>query len=115
MNAIKETITWNDFEKIDFRCGTIVKAETFQEARNPSYIVYVDFGGTVGVKKSSAQITEQYTPDELIGKQVLAVINFAPKQIGPIMSEFLLCGFYTNNGVVLVTPTKQIENGSRLG
>lgn len=113
--AIKPIIEWVDFEKIDFRSGTIVDAKPFEKARKPSYILHVDFGEKIGIKKSSAQITEQYTVEELIGMQVIAVINFEPKQIGPIMSECLVCGCYTKNGVVLITPSKTIDNGSILG
>ena len=112
---MKPTISWNDFEKIDFRCGTIIQAEIFKEAKKPAYILHVDFGEELGVKKSSAQITELYQPEDLVGMQVLAVVNFVPKQIGPIQSQCLVCGFYTPNGVVLANPQQQITNGSQLG
>ncbi|MEE4661393.1 MAG: tRNA-binding protein [Halieaceae bacterium] len=110
-----DVIDWSDFEKVELRVGTVVSAETFPEARKPAYILHVDFGDTVGIRKSSAQITDLYTTDELVGKQVIAVVNFPPKQIGPIRSECLVTGFYTANGdVVLAVPDKPVETGSRL-
>jgi len=109
------TIEWSDFEKVELRVGTVVSAETFPEARKPAYILHVDFGEDIGIRKSSAQITDLYTTDELVGKQVIAVVNFPPKQIGPIRSECLVTGFYTANGdVVLAVPDKNIKNGARL-
>ncbi|MAE73157.1 MAG: tRNA-binding protein [Bdellovibrionaceae bacterium] len=108
-------ISWDDFQKIDMRVGTIVKAEAFPEARRPAYKLWVDLGEQLGVKKSSAQITKHYELDELPGKQVLCVCNFPPKQIGPITSEILVTGFLTENGgVILASPDKPIPNGSRL-
>lgn len=110
-----EQIDWSDFEKVQLRVGTIVSAEDFSEARQPAYILKVDFGAELGVKKSSAQITDLYDLEELIGKQVIAVVNFQPKQIGPIKSECLVTGFYDSSGkVVLAVPDKEIENGARL-
>jgi len=110
------TISWEQFENVELRVGTIVQAEDFPKARKPAYILYVDFGKEIGIKKSSAQIIDLYSKDELIGKQVIAVTNFPPKQIGPILSECLITGFYQPNGdVVLAVPDKKIENGSRLG
>jgi len=109
------TITWKDFEKVDIRIGTIVEVEDFPEARNPAFILHVDFGVEIGLKKSSSQITDLYTKDQLQGKQVMAVINFEPKQVGPIMSECLVLGFYrSDNSVVLATNDLPINNGSRL-
>ena len=109
------TITWQDFEKVDIRIGTIVEVEDFPEARNPAFILHVDFGVEIGLKKSSSQITDLYTKDQLQGKQVMAVINFEPKQVGPIMSECLVLGFYRqDNSVVLATNDLPISNGSRL-
>jgi tRNA-binding protein len=109
------TITWKDFEKVDIRIGTIVEVENFPEARNPAFILHVDFGIEIGLKKSSSQITDLYTKDQLQGKQVMAVINFEPKQVGPIMSECLVLGFYrSDNSVVLATNDLPINNGSRL-
>ena len=109
------TITWKDFEKVDIRVGTIVEVEDFPEARNPAFILHVDFGVEIGLKKSSSQITDLYTKDQLQGKQVMAVVNFEPKQVGPIMSECLVLGFYRqDNSVVLATNDLPISNGSRL-
>ena len=109
------TITWQDFEKVDIRIGTIVEVEDFPEARNPAFILHVDFGVEIGLKKSSSQITDLYTKNQLQGKQVMAVINFEPKQVGPIMSECLVLGFYRqDNSVVLATNDLPINNGSRL-
>ena len=109
------TITWQDFEKVDIRVGTIVEVEDFPKARNPAFILHVDFGVEIGLKKSSSQITDLYTKDQLQGKQVMAVVNFEPKQVGPIMSECLVLGFYRqDNSVVLATNDLPINNGSRL-
>ena len=109
------TITWQDFEKVDIRVGTIVEVEDFPEARNSAFILKVDFGIEIGLKKSSSQITDLYTKDQLQGKQVIAVVNFEPKQVGPIMSECLVLGFYRqDNSVVLATNDLPINNGSRL-
>jgi len=109
------TITWKDFEKVDIRIGTIVEVEDFPEARNPAFILKVDFGIEIGLKKSSSQIKDLYTKDQLQGKQVIAVVNFEPKQVGPIMSECLVLGFYRqDNSVVLATNDLPINNGSRL-
>ncbi|MDC1290601.1 tRNA-binding protein [Candidatus Thioglobus sp.] len=109
------TITWKDFEKVDIRIGTIVEVEDFPKARNPAFILKVDFGIEIGLKKSSSQIKDLYTKDQLQGKQVMAVVNFEPKQVGPIMSECLVLGFYRqDNSVVLATNDLPINNGSRL-
>ena len=109
------TITWQDFEKVDIRVGTIVEVEDFPEARNPAFILHVDFGVEIGLKKSSSQITDLYTKEQLQGKQVMAVVNFEPKQVGPIMSECLVLGFYrSDSSVVLATNDLPINNGSRL-
>jgi len=108
-------ISWQDFEKVDIRVGTILSAKSFPEARNPAYILTVDFGDGVGIKKSSTQITELYDKESLVGKQVLGVINFPPKQVGPIKSECLVLGFYReDHSVVLATPDLAIKNGARL-
>lgn len=110
------TIAWADFERVELRAGTIVAAEAFPEARKPAYRLRVDFGPEVGVKTSSAQITDLYTTEELVGRQVLAVVNFPPKQIGPVRSECLVAGFYREDGaVVLAVPERPIDNGARLG
>ena len=110
-----QTITWPDFEKIDIRLGTIVSAEEFVGARKPAYKLEVDFGA-LGIKKSSAQITKHYTPQELIGQQVVAVINFPVKQIANFFSECLVLGIYDEAGdVVLLKPEKQLSNGLKIG
>ncbi len=109
------TIAFEDFEKVDVRIGTVLKAETFPEARKPAFKLTIDFGAEIGVKRSSAQITEHYTLGELIGRRVAAVVNFAPRQIGPFMSEVLCLGFPDRNGkVVLATVDRDIPNGGRL-
>lgn len=109
-----ETISWNDFEKVELRAGTILAVADFPEARKPAYKIQVDFG-PVGIKWSSAQITKHYTKDELIGKQVIGVVNFAKKQIGPFMSEFLVTGFADENGdIILASIDKPVPNGQKL-
>ncbi len=108
-------IGWSDFQKIEMLAGTIISAEDFPEAKKPAYILHVDFGGPLGIKKSSAQITDHYLKDELVGKQVLAVVNFPAKQIGPMMSECLVTGFYNEEGkVILAVPDKPMKNGAKL-
>lgn len=110
-----EQISYTDFEKVELRVGTILEAYVFPEARKPAYKLIVDFGPEIGIKKSSAQITAHYQLDELIGKQVIGVVNFPPKQIGPRISECLITGFADENGdVVLATPDKRVENGMKL-
>lgn len=109
-------LTLQQFEHVDIRVGTIVEAIDFPEARNPAYLLIVDFGADIGTKKSSAQITEHYSKQDLVGRQVLGVVNFPPKQIGPIMSECLVTGFYDENGaVVLASVDSGIANGAKLG
>ena len=108
-------ISFDDFLKVDIRVGTIVRVEPFPEARSPSYKLFVDFGPDIGERKTSAQITEHYTLEDLVGKQVAAVINFPKKQIGKFMSEILVLGFPDDAGaVVLVEPNRKIANGGRL-
>ena len=110
-----EEISWNDFTRVEIRVGRVVSAEVFAEARKPAYKLLIDFGTEIGTRKSSAQITAHYTPDDLIGKLVVAVVNFPKKQIGPIMSECLVTGFYDANGdVVLCVPDKPVAPGARL-
>ena len=106
---------FDDFLKLDIRVGTIVSACVFAEARKPAYQLEVDFGAEIGIKRSSAQITQKYTTSELVGKKVLAVVNFPPRQIGPFMSEVLVLGTYSEGGVVLITPDKEANNGDKLG
>ncbi len=107
--------TFDDFLKLDIRVGTIIDAKAFEKAKKPAYQMVVDMGDEIGVKKTSAQITQKYTPAELIGKQVLAVVNFPPRQIADFMSEILVLGTYSDGGVVLITPDKSVKNGDKLG
>lgn len=110
------TITWDDFERVELRVGTIVAAERFPEARRPAYRLQVDFGAEIGLRKSSAQITDLYDCEALVGKQVVGVVNFPPKQIGPMRSECLVTGFYRDDGaVVLAVPDQPVANGAKLG
>lgn len=111
---MSKTISWQDFETVDLRVGTIVEASPFPEAKKPAYRLKIDLGPALGVKKSSAQITDFYRPEDLIGKQVLCVVNFPPKQIGPYVSEVLTTGFVLDEGVVLATPDKKVLNGTKL-
>ena len=109
-----KTITWPDFEQVELRAGTITRVEDFPEARKPAYKIWADFGA-YGEKKSSGQFTKLYTKDELIGKQILGVINFPPKQVANFISEFLTCGFVLDDGeVVLAQPERGVPNGSKL-
>jgi len=109
-------ITWADFEKLDIRVGTIIKAEAFPQARKKAYKLQVDFGATIGIKGSSAQITDRYSLAELHGMQVIAVVNFPPKQIATFISECLVLGIYTEEGsVVLLQPNKKVNNGLKIG
>lgn len=110
-----ETISWKEFEAVELRVGTITKAEDFPEARQPAYKLEVDFGDEIGTKKSSAQITDLYSKDELVGKKIIGVVNFPPKQIGPFMSECLVTGFYQQDDeVVLAVPDQSVPNGAKL-
>jgi tRNA-binding protein len=110
-----EEISWKDFERVELRVGTVLEAEPLEQARRPAYKVKIDFGEELGVRKSSAQITDLYSPEDLIGTQVIAVVNFPPKQIGPMRSECLITGFYRDDGaVVLAVPEREVSNGKKL-
>lgn len=109
------SLDWQDFQKVELRVGTIIYAEDFPEAKKPAYILQIDFGPDIGLKKSSAQITDLYTKEELRDKKIMAVVNFPPKQIGPMTSECLVTGFHREDGkVVLSVPDKDVHNGTRL-
>lgn len=108
-------ITWNDFEKIEMRIGTILEAKDFPEAKNPAFQLIIDFGTEIGIKKSSAQITKRYIKEDLIGKQIIAVVNFPKKQIGKFMSECLVLGSVNTDEVVLLSSDLVVENGLRIG
>ena len=112
---MSETISYADFERVDIRIGTVIEARTFPEARKPAYILMIDFGPEIGVKKSSAQITVHYKPEALVGRQVLGVVNFPPRQIGPVRSEVLTLGFMdADNAVVLAGVDRKVPNGKKL-
>jgi len=106
---------FQDFMKLDIRVGEIIRAESFEKAKRPAYKLWIDFGDEIGIKKSSAQITECYKPEELIGRQVLGVVNFPPKQIADFISEVLVLGTYSAQGVVLVQPERRVQKGDKLG
>ncbi len=109
-------ITWQQFEAVDMRAGTIVEVADFPEARKPAYKITVDFGPEIGVRRTSAQVTALYSKADLLGRQVMGVVNFPVKQIGPMRSEFLLAGFYRHDGVVvLAVPEQPVQNGARVG
>lgn len=110
-----EMATFDDFLKLDIRVGTIVEAKVFEKARRPAYQLVVDMGEELGLKRSSAQITQHYTPEELVGQQVLAVVNFPPRQIANFFSEILVLGTYSEGGVVLIAPERTVKNGDKLG
>lgn len=109
-------LTWEDFDKVEMRVGTIIEVNDFPEARKPAYQLTIDFGEAIGISKSSAQITQRYTKDDLKGKQIVAVVNFPKKQIGPFMSECLVLGAVGDGGdVILLSPDYKVENGLRIG
>lgn len=107
------TIEWSDFEKVFMVSGTVLRVEEFREARKPAYKIWVDFG-PYGERKTSAQLTELYAPEDLIGRQIVGVINFPEKQVGPLRSQFLLTGFPSNDGVVIIALERPVPNGTRL-
>ena len=110
-----ETITWNDFEKVEMRVGTILEANDFAEARKPAYQLQIDFGKEIGIKRSSAQLTKRYSREDLVGKQIIAVVNFPKKQIGNFMSECLVLGSVKDDDIVLLSSDMKVENGLRIG
>ncbi len=112
---MSDLISFDDFLKVDIRVGTIVEAKIFENANKPAYQLVIDLGDEIGFKKSSAQICKLYSIDELLNKQVLCVVNFPPKQIANFMSEVLVLGIYSKNGVVLIQPDQAVQNGDRLG
>jgi tRNA-binding protein len=110
-----QTIEWSDFEKVELRVGTIVEVADFPEARKPAWKLKIDFGPEIGLRKSSAQITDLYSAEDLLGRQIVAVVNFPPKQIGPMRSECLVTGFHREDGaVVLARPDSELPNGAKL-
>ena len=114
-NPAMDPITWNDFARVELRVGRVLEARPFPEARKPAYVLHVDFGPEIGVRKSSAQITGRYTPESLVGRLVVAVVNFPKKQIGPLQSECLVTGFHDADGqVVLCMPDGDVPLGAKL-
>lgn len=111
---MENTLSWKEFDKVEMRTGTIVSAEVFREARKPAYKLVIDFG-PLGLRKSSAQVTKLYQPEELVGMQVVAVVNFPPKQIATLMSECLVLGAVNGDEVTLLTPDRETPNGLRIG
>jgi len=110
-----QNIEWSDFEKVELRVGTIIDVDDFPEARKPAYKLSIDFGDDIGIRKSSAQITDLYEKDKLKGRQIIGVVNFPKKQIGPFMSECLVTGFAREDGaIVLIAPDEAVPNGSKL-
>ena len=111
-----ELITWNDFEKLEIRVGQVIEVNDFPKARKPAYKLVIDFGDELGIKNSSAQITNHYTKEDLLNKQVIAVVNFPPKQIAGFISECLVLGIYDeNNDVILLKPERPVKNGQKIG
>ncbi|MBX7052683.1 MAG: tRNA-binding protein [Flavobacteriales bacterium] len=116
MSSNQQPLNWSEFERVEMRVGTIISAHVFEEARNPAYKLSIDFGPEIGIRKSSAQITHHYRLEDLMGKQVIAVVNFPPKQIGPFMSECLVLGAVNaDKSVILLQPERKTENGTQIG
>lgn len=113
--TVTNEISWVDFEKVEMRVGTVLKVDDFPQARKPAYQITIDFGEAIGIRKSSAQITKRYQKEDLIGKQIIAVVNFPKKQIGNFMSECLVLGSVNGDEVVLLTADRKVENGLRIG
>lgn len=113
MSGPRDTIDWDDFQRVLLCAGTVLKVEPFPQARKPAWKLWVDFGPH-GVKKTSAQICALYAPEDLVGRQIVGVINFPPKQVGPFVSEFLLTGFHTDEGVVVTTVERRVPDGARM-
>jgi len=110
-----ETISWNDFTRVELRVGRVLEARPFPEARKPAYVLHVDFGADIGVRKSSAQVTDLYRPEDLVGRLVVAVVNFPNKQIGPLQSQCLVTGFHDEQGrVALCVPDRDVPLGTKL-
>lgn len=107
-------LTWKEFERVDMRVGTVLKVEVFEKAKNPAYIITVDFGEVLGIKKTSAQVTALYNPEDIVGKQVVGVVNFPKKQIATIQSEFLLLGAVDGKKVTILEPSLKVKNGLRI-
>ncbi len=113
---VSKSLTWQEFAQVEIRTGTIIEVQDFPEARKPAYQLLIDFGNDIGVRKSSAQLTKRYNRQDLVGKQIIAVVNFPTKQIGKFLSECLVLGSVGNeNDIVLLTPDKNVENGLRIG
>jgi len=113
---MQHDLTWDEFQRVELRVGTIVAVDEFPEARKPAYKIKADFGPELGIRQSSAQITTIYSREELVGRQIIGVLNFPPKQIGPFRSEFLVTGVYRDDGaVVLAVPEREVPNGAKLG
>lgn len=107
--------SFDDFLKLDIRAGEIIKSESFPKAKKPAYKLWVDFGEEIGIKQTSAQITDCYQPEQLVGQQVLGIVNFPPRQIADFISEVLVLGLYTDRGVILIAPQQKVNNGDKLG
>ena len=112
---MEQQLSWQDFEKVEMRIGTIIEANDFPHARKPAYQLTIDFGTEIGIKKSSAQLTKRYNKEDLLGKQIVAVVNFPKKQIGSFMSECLVLGSVNDDDIVLLSSDRNVENGLRIG